>query len=249
MTAIEVWLPVGALGLYLFDSTLWLYSNELLLLHGSAGWHCARVSAFLVAGRRVYLPHPLTPGTPQFKVRWSESDQRTEHEDAGELARFFRALRPVQYLVGALLVILLVMPVELFLYGTGIELLVLMAVFYLVIVVALAVIYFRRHELQLTGRAFAALCFDSLACAPFAINLVRKLALRRALVGNPLMFAAQAFPAPEFGRVVAAVTARVREEQLREDPGSLRWEELETYRQRLQAMVAEQTQPKPAGGP
>jgi len=29
---------------------------------------------------------------------------------------------------------------------------------------------------------------DCLACAPFAINLVRKLALRRALVGNPVAF-------------------------------------------------------------
>ena len=40
-----------------------------------------------------------------------------------ELGRFFQALRPVQYLVNALLVILLVLPVELLLYGTGVELL------------------------------------------------------------------------------------------------------------------------------
>ncbi len=203
MTSFEVWLPLGALALYLFDSTQWLYANELIFLHGGGKWRCAQIPAFLVSGRRVYFPNPLAPATPLFKVRWSESDQRHELEDARELGRFFQALRPVQYLVNTLLVILLVLPVELLLYGTGVELLVVMALFYLVILVALVVIYRRRGELRLTGRAFAALCFDALACAPFAINLVRKLALRRSLAGNPIAFATEAFePAGvgQFGR-------------------------------------------------
>ena len=34
MPSFEVWLPLGAIGLYLFDSTLLLYSNEFLLLRG-----------------------------------------------------------------------------------------------------------------------------------------------------------------------------------------------------------------------
>jgi len=179
------------------------------------------------------------PGIPQFRVRWSESDQRLEQEEAGELGRFFRALRPVQYLVNALLVILLLLPVELLLYGTGIELLAVMAAFYLVIIVTLVVVYVRRRELRLTGRAFAALCFDALACAPFAINLVRKLTLRRSLLGNPIGFASRVFEPAALGILIGAVTARVTEEQLREDPQSPRWEELESFRQRLAAIAAE----------
>ena len=81
MTSFEVWLPLGALALYLFDSTQWLYANELIFLHRGGKWRCAQVPDFLVSGRRVYLPNPLAPATPQFKVRWSESDQR--HELAG----------------------------------------------------------------------------------------------------------------------------------------------------------------------
>jgi hypothetical protein len=194
--------------------------------------------AFLVSGRRVYLPNPLAPATPPFKVRWSESDQRHELEDARELGRFFQALRPVQYLVNALLVILLVLPLELLLYGTGVELLVVMALFYLVILVTLVVIYRRRGELRLTGRAFAGLCFDALACAPFAINLVRKLALRRSLAGNPIAFATEAFEPPALASLVDAVTARVKEDQLREDSHSPRWEVLEAYQQKLNALRA-----------
>jgi hypothetical protein len=238
MTSFEVWLPLGALALYLFDSTQWLYANELIFLHGGGKWRCAQIPAFLVSGRRVYLPNPLGPATLLFKVRWSESDQRHELEDARELGRFFQALRPVQYLVNALLVILLVLPVELLLYGTGVELLVVMALFYLVILVALVVIYLRRGELRLTGRAFAALCFDALACAPFAINLVRKLALRRSLAGNPIAFATEAFEPPALASLVDVVTARVKEDQLREDSHSPRWEVLEAYRQKLNALRA-----------
>lgn len=238
MTSFQVWLPLGALALYLFDSTQWLYANELVFLHGGGQWRCARIPAFLVSGRRVYLPNPLAAAAPQFTVRWSESDQRNEQEDMGELDRFLRALRPVQYLVNTLLVILLVLPVELLLYGTGAELLAVMALFYLVILVALVFIYFRRHELRLTGRAFAALSFDALACAPFAINLVRKLALRRSLAGNPIAFAAAAFEPTAFANLVHTVTARVAEEQLREDSHGPRWEVLEAYRRKLNALGA-----------
>jgi hypothetical protein len=236
MISFEVWLPLGALALYLFDSTQWLYANELILLHGGGKWRCARIPAWLVSGRRVYIPNPLTPGTPQFKVRWSDTDRREEQEDVAALASFFHALRPVQYLVNTLLVILLVLPVELLLHGTGVELLALMAVFYLVSIVALVVVYVRRRELRLTGRAFAALSFDALACAPFAINLVRKLTLRRSLAGNPLEFAVRAFEPAALARMVDNVTARVKEEQVREVAHSPRWEELEAYQQKLNAL-------------
>ena len=243
MPPFELLLPLGAIGLYLFDSSLLLYSNELLLLHRSRGWGFTEGSALLVAGRRLCLPNPLTPGTPQFRVRWSEADPRREQEEAGDLERFFRALRPVQSLVMALLVILLALPVELLLYGTGIELLALMATFYIVILATLAYIFARRRELRVSGRWFLALCFDCLACAPFAINLVRKLALRRALVGNPVAFAARAFEPAVFSSLIRAVDSRVNAEQQRESGRTPRWSELESYRRQLAAMAPEETGP------
>lgn len=237
MTSFELWLTLGALGLYLFDSLQWLYSNELIFMRRDGLWRGSRIPALLVAGRRVYLPNPLTPGTPQFKVRWSESDPRTDAEEGAELEQFLRALRPVGYFVNTLLGLLAALPVVLLLFGTGVELLALMAAFYAAILVALGYIFSRRHVLRLTSRAFAALCFDALACAPFAINLVRKLALRRSLAGNPLSFAERSFAAPEFALVIDAVTARVAEELLREDGPTPRAQALEAYRQRLAAMV------------
>jgi hypothetical protein len=245
MPSFEVLLPLGAIALYLFDSTLLLYSNEFMLVHRGERWRFAESSPLLLAGRRVYFPNPLTPGTPRFRVRWSEADPRRLGEEAGELARFFGALRPVQYLVSALLIILLTLPVELLFFGTGVELLVVVAAFYVVTLATLGYIFVRRRELRLSGRSFLALCFDSLACAPFAVNLVRKLALRRALAGNPIAFAARTFEPAVFSSLIRAVAARVSEEQQREYGQTARWSELEAYRQQLAAMAADQ----PTEGP
>src|SRR5205814_1291722 len=107
-------------------------------------------------------------------------------------------------------------------------------------------IFRRRRELRLTSRAFAALCFDALACSPFAINLVRKLALRRSLAGNPIAFASRSFEPAALARLIEGVTGRVRQEQAREASKTARWQELEAYRQRLESMVADR--PPDSGG-
>lgn len=236
MRSFEVWLPIGAFALYLFDSIQWLYANELLFLRGARRWRFAQSWPLVVAGNRLFLPNPLTPGIALFKVRWSESDPRRSQEDRAELESFLRALRPVKYLVGILLALLLALPIVLLLYGTDVQLLVLMAAFYGVILAALGYIFTRRQALRLTGRAFVHLCFDSLACAPFAINLVRNLALRRSLVGNPIAFAGESFEPVEFDRLIDAVTARVAADLAREHDLTARHQELQEFRDKLQAM-------------
>jgi hypothetical protein len=237
MPPFEVLLPCGAIGLYLFDSTLLLFSNELMLLRRGRRWGIAESSALLLAGRRVYFGNPLAPGRPQFRVRWSEKDTRQEQPDVAQLERFLDALRPVQYLVVTLWVILLALPVELILFGAGVGLLVAMAGFYAVIVATLGYIFVRRRELGVGGRAFAALCFDSLACAPFANNLARKLSMKQGIAGNPIAFAARSFEPGMLSDLVRAVVARVTEEQLREFGQTPRWHELEAYRRELLAMA------------
>jgi hypothetical protein len=238
MPPFEVLLPIGAIGLYLFDSVLLLYSNEVLFVRRFRRWGFVMSSPLFVSGRRLCCVNPLTPSVPQFRLRWSENDTRQEEERTEGLQEFLAALRPLQYLVAVLLILLLALPVELYLFGTGLELLVLMASFYGVILVALVYIYLRRSALQVSGRSFAALSFDALACAPFAINLVRKLAMQRSLAGNPIDFAQRTFDVSAFAALIGAVSGRVSEEQQREHGQTPRWRELESYRQQLAARVA-----------
>jgi hypothetical protein len=233
MPPFEVLLPLGAIGLYLFDSTLLLYSNELLFARRAGRWTFATSSELFLAGRRVCFLNPFTPATPQFRVRWSEADTREEQESPAQLDAFLAALGPLRYFVMALWLLLLALPAELVLWGTGIELLALMAAFYGVILAALGYIYARRRELRLSGKSFLALSFDSLACAPFAVNLVRKLALRRSLAGNPIEFARRTFEPAIFSALIHAVCRRVSDEQQREYGQTPRWAELEAYRKEL----------------
>jgi hypothetical protein len=239
MPPFEVLLPVGAIGLYLFDTLLLLYSNELLLVHRRR-WGFIMSSPLILGGRRLCFVNPLTPMFPQFRVQWSETDTRQQHDTAVALAPFLSALRPLQYLVSLLWLLLLALPVEIYLYGTGLELLVLMGAFYSLVMIALVYIFVRRHTLHVSGRTFAALSFDSLACAPFAVNLVRKLATRRSLNGNPIDFAGQVFDQQGFTALVQAISQRVGEEQQREYGQTPRWLELQAYRQQLAARISSQ---------
>ena len=68
MPSFEVLLPLGALGLYLFDSVLLLYSNEVLFLHSRRRWGFVMSSALLLGGRRLCFVNPLTPA-PMTTIR------------------------------------------------------------------------------------------------------------------------------------------------------------------------------------
>ena len=144
----------------------------------------------------------------------------------------------MRYLVIGLLVLLLALPVELLSVRHGNRAPGAHGRLLWVVLAALGYIYARRRELRVSGGSFLALCFDSLACAPFAINLVRKLALRRALVGNPIDFAHRAFEPATFLALIDAVCRRVSDEQQREYGQTPRWGELEAYRKELMALTA-----------
>jgi len=237
MPPFEVLLPLGAIGLYLLDSALLMYSNELLFLRHRRQWDFAEGSQLILLGRRVYLPNPLTPNVPLFRIRWSEHDSRERREQPDEILRFAAVLRPVQYFVLGLLLLLLALPVELLWFGTGLALLALFAAFYMVVFASLGYIYVRRRELRVSGKAFLWLSFDSLACAPFAINLVRKLSMRRSLAGNPIGFAKQTFNTETFARLVRHLCSHVEGEQQREEKQTPRWYELDAFRRELVEML------------
>jgi hypothetical protein len=237
MTPFEVLLPAGAFALYLIDSAMLLYSNELLFVRRRSGWDFVTGSGLLLFGRRLCLVNPFTPNKPQFRIRWSDHDDRVERDDVHELGKFVAVLRPLQYVVVAQLVLVLALPLELLAYGTGPQLLGLFAAYYILIVAALGYSYARRRELRIPGRTFMLLAFDSLACSPFAINLVRKLSLRRSLPGNPVIFAQQSFGAESFERLIRYLCGRIREEQQHEDEQLPRWAQLEAYRRKLLSLL------------
>src|SRR4051794_6198312 len=176
MTVPFEWLlPLGAVAFYLFDSGSLLYGNELMIELRGRHSRVSSGSRLMIAGRRLYLPNPLTPHALLLQVRWSSTDARGEQPAACEtLSReFVQGLRPVRWIMSLLAVLLfLVLPLVSMLYGAGAVLLGIFAVAYLLVIAALGTVWARRKVLAVASRRFVGLAFESLACIPFALNLV-----------------------------------------------------------------------------
>ncbi|MET0281155.1 MAG: hypothetical protein ABW278_08525 [Steroidobacteraceae bacterium] len=231
MSPTELWLPIGALAFYLYDATLLLWQNELVYTRTAAGWKVHGGSPLRLGGRRVFLPQLLLPYRPQFLVRWSAADARAGAAPVPDT--LLRALRPIGVVNFLQLLLLLALPVALWTQGAGLAALAVFALFYLLTVVALVLVHVRRPQLALSRRAFWLQALDALFCAPFAINLTRKLAALHGIAGEPLRFAAAHFDAATLERTRELVGARVREEHADPDAQMLREQQLAAMLSRL----------------
>jgi hypothetical protein len=224
MTPVELWLPVGAIGFYLYDSMQPLWQNEVLYERAGKHWRIVADSPVRRWGRRLVLPNPLLPHRPQFRVAWSLEDKRAA--DTADLSGLFAALRPIGAICQVLLWLLLLLLPVCWILGAGIVLLAQFALYYLLVIAALVLVFRRREALGLRNRAFWSLAFDVLACAPFAVNLVRKLSLRRGLDGDPLAFAAREFDPPTRGALARLIRQRFDEEHAVDAPTAERQQQI-----------------------
>ena len=190
MVSFEILLVLGTLGFYLYDSGMLLYVNEMVFFRERRQWNFACPgNSWLLLGRSPYIPNPLTPEIAMFRVYWSDTGRSSQNSDES-IEQFVAALVPLQYLVDVLLAqFFIALPFVLFLYGSGPQLLWVFGAIYLNIAVILVVVYKKKDILKVSKRKFVALSFESIACAPFALNIVRKLTLHRSLVGDPIEFA------------------------------------------------------------
>ena len=211
MTPTELWLPIGAAAFYLYDSCCLLWHNELMFTRARARWLVHGGSELRLSGRRLYLPNPLLPLRPQFQVQWSLADTRAE--PAESCAPLLQALVPIGVINQLQLLLLLALPAISWTLGASIVLLALFALFYLLTLAALVLVWRRRSACGIQTRAFWLLALDVLACAPFAVNMVRKISMRHGIAGNPLLFAAANFDPATRDIMQKLIDARVREEQ------------------------------------
>jgi hypothetical protein len=217
MTPTELWLPIGAMAFYLYDSCCLLWQNELMFTRSGNRWLVDGGTQLRLAGRRVFLPNPLLPLRPQFQVRWSLSEARSD--DADDQTKLLRALRPVAVINQLQLLLLLALPLVAWTLGAGLTLLALFALFYAFTFTSLAISWRRRGPFGLRTRAFWSLAVDALACAPFSVNLTRKISMRHGIGGDPLLFAARYLDPAARDTMRALISARVQEEHADADAG------------------------------
>jgi hypothetical protein len=218
MTPTELWLPIGAAAFYLYDSCSLLWQNELVFTRGRR-WLVQGGTELRLAGRRVFLPNPLLPMRPQFQVQWNVSESRTQ--EAASPAALLQALRPIGILNQLQLLILLALPLVSWTEGAGLVMLAMFLLFYICTLLALTLAWRRRVACSLSTRHFWLIVLDAVACAPFAVNLVRKISMRHGIAGDPLRFAARNLDPAACDELRQMVAARVREEHPEAEPVEL----------------------------
>jgi hypothetical protein len=177
----DPWMLMGAvLGLYLYDAALLLFHNEVVLEVRRRDFVVSGGSALEFGGRHLFLPNPCCPHRVLLRLAWSAAASPPRQRARWQRARLtLVTLAPWTWLLLGLFFVGL--PGALWL-GTHVVLLGWLLSTYLVIVAMLVQVYRCRKALNLSARAVLALAFDALLCAPFALNIVRKISLRQEAV-------------------------------------------------------------------
>ena len=227
----EILLVLGALAFYLQDSCALLYADELMLERVGGGWRVHSGAATLVAGRRPFVPNPLTPHRPLMRVSLPQllGDGAAQRS---HLAHYLNALAPFKAAsIALLLLFAAALPLVLYFFGTGVELLCWLVLVYLVVARIVATLFQRRRVLQLSVRDCAGLAFECACCPPLAINIVRKLTLRAEampLAGYPAMLHPRSLPS-----LLNAAGERIEDMLRRWESETPQAQTLLQYRERL----------------
>ena len=229
----ELLLVGGAAALYLVDSVLLLYFDEgVLTPAGRRGWRVRFATDKLhVMGRGVFLPNPLLPHRPLFRLAWRFPTPRgTASPHWAARGALFRPLAPAVW--GMAVALFAVLPLGLFRLGDA-AVLAAVALFYVSLLAGLAWAGFKRARLGLTPGRFAMLAFECVVCPPFALNLVRKISAAMPILED-LVRAARALQAPQDWDVARRkFVARLDEEIEAEGEGSARLPVLTQSRREL----------------
>ena len=220
----------GVVVLYLYDSALLLYHNELVLVGRRGGWRVSGGSAFELSGRHVFLPQPFCPHQSLFRLNWPEQGMVEGNAKPVRSHRVFVALELIAPWTLLLLVLFVVgLPYALFASHDTAGLLAWIVAVYVVIIAMLLHVYRYRKALNLSGRAVAAIALDALLCAPFALNVVRKISLRQRFDADLRAVAATMLPLPALHDLTAILRDRIKVSLGFVEPGTAESQALDAY--------------------
>lgn len=239
MPTFELLLILGVVGFYLYDSAILLCADELMFTESGRRWTFLRAcSRWQLLRRNLYLPNPLRPDIAEFCVCWAQCQERTSVGISGDTGMLLVSLRPLRQMVIVLLFLQLVaLPSAALLFGATGTLVLVFGVIYLIILAMLAVSYLSRDALALAGSRFWLLAFESLACPPFALNLVRKITRQHALTSDPVGFAKHTFQPVTLVAFANAIRALIDEQATLEDDESAQKGNLKHCRERLKSLM------------
>jgi hypothetical protein len=226
--------------LYLYDSSVLLYSNEAILTNTAVGrWSAAwGWSGFVLAGRSLCMLNPFTPHRPSFRLRWQfeESDEVEADGSWNERVDLLKRLR-ASTLACAIGMFVLV-PAGLLSSLGAYALIPGAAIVYGSAIVGLVRLSFVRDRLGLGGIRFTGFAFECLACPPFSANMLRRVALSQSIGESLTSAGARLADEENWNRLRAYCESRLDEEMQSVAEDSAARAGLEARKRRLRAMSA-----------
>ena len=210
MIEADVWLMAGIVAFYLYDAAILLYADELVAWPRRRGWSASVGGQLQWRGRFVFVPPPLLPWRPLLRLQWLRAAGDSVPVQQSALDDLRRALKPLQIAV-ALMAVLLValLPLALLLWRRWEVMLLLLGAIYLLSACMVLYSVRVRVALGLSRAALVSLAIDTLACPPFALNVVRKISLRHATGMDGLQFATATLAPAELQRLHVHLLPRV----------------------------------------
>lgn len=166
-------------GLYGSTCVAFVYANEGIVQRVFRGIRI-RVAddRVRIAGRSPMWLNPLTPMFPAFRGYWGNPDKI--FASPGLPSRMAEGLRACEvlapYVFAVFIYTVVGVPVALLLGGAVLAL-PIVALAYLAAVILMIRLWFLRDCFALSGKKFALLMFESMACLPFSAGIVRRLSL------------------------------------------------------------------------
>jgi hypothetical protein len=231
-----------ALALYLYDSSVLLFSNEALLTaKGTGRWGVELgFSGFLLGGRGLCILNPFAPHQAAFRLSWNFArlDLGTEDIRWSQRTDSLRRLRVTTWLSAAAL--FAVLPLGLFSPLGAFAVIPALVLLYGSAIVGLLQFRVVRHELGYEGARYAGFIFECLACPPFAANMIRRITLQQR-IPEPLPRAgARLLPAGEWTRLRSYCETRLDGELQRLDENSAERVQLDAAKRALRSLSISQ---------
>ncbi len=231
----EILIMFGVIGFYIYDSTLLLFSNELVFVESFGKWKAYIPSdRWRLMGKFLFLPNPLFAFNLMFKTILFEKNGYS-NLDAKGINKLKTTLSFIRITIILLMILFfIILPLALFKLGIGNATLVVVCCIYLTIINMLFYSFIKRVDLGINNKVFAVIAFETLACPPLAINLIRRISLHNIDCINPINFAAENLEKETYNELVENLIEKLNERlEFQEDETSPRSVELIKYREQL----------------
>jgi hypothetical protein len=225
---------VLAFGLYVVDAAKLLSAQELLLVEAGRRRFAAAFSAspFTLAGRVLTFCPLLLPHRGAFVAPWGRPWlERARLAAALEpVERLRAALRPLRAPAAVGFALLFVLGPALTAWlGTDAAVVCTAIALYPTVIVAVAMLWWRRRAFDLTAKRAAWLSVEILACPAFLPNLTRKLTLGTRIEADGAQILVATASADVRQRFVARLQSRTEELIEATSPAALEREQLSAY--------------------